>query len=97
MKYRSRTEIFGEILTVARGTGVSRTKVMYKTILTFLQAREYLSILTERGLIQYDKATQTYRTTERGLKFLDKYTELSQLMKGLEEGRVTKLVSQEVS
>ena len=86
MKYRSRTEIFGEILTVTRGTGVSRTKVMYKTILTFLQAREYLSILTERGLIHFDKTTQTYRTTERGLKFLDKYSELSQLMKGLEEG-----------
>ena len=94
MKYRSRTEIFGEILVAARGTGVSRTKVMYKTFLTFLQAREYLSILTERGLIQYDKATQVYRTTEKGLIFLNKYTELSQLMKGIEEGRITKLVSQ---
>jgi predicted transcriptional regulator len=99
MRYRSRAEIISDILTVARGGGISRTKVMYKSMLSFLQLKEYLSILTERGLLRYDKTTQTYGTTEKGLIFLHKYAELTELTKGIEQGRVTnrRIVSQEVN
>ena len=99
MRYRSKAEIIGEILTVASGGGISRTKVMYKSMLSFLQAKEYLSTLTELGLLRYDKTTQTYGTTEKGLIFLHKYTELPELTNGIEQSRVTyrRSVSQEVN
>ena len=99
MRYRNRAEIISDILTVARSGGVSRTKVMYNSMLSFLQVKEYLSILTERGLLRYDKTTQTYGTTEKGLIFLHKYTELTELTKGIEQSRVTyrRSVSQEVN
>ena len=70
---------------------------MYRTFLTFLQAKEYLSILTERGLLRYDQVTQTYRTTEEGLIFLDKYIQLAELTKGIEQGRVSERVNQIIS
>jgi len=99
MRYRSRAEIINDILTVARGGGVSRTKIMYMSMLSFLQVKEYLSILTERGLLRYDKSTQTFGITEKGLMFLHKYTELTELTNGIEQSRVTYLrnVSQEVN
>ena len=99
MRYRSRAEIIGQILADARGGGVSRTKVMYMSMLSLLQAKEYLSILTERGLLRYDKETQTYGTTEKGLMFLHKYTELTELTNDIGQSRVTygRSVSQEVN
>jgi predicted transcriptional regulator len=97
MRYRSRAEIIGQILAVARDGCVSRTKVMYMSMLSLLQAKEYLSILTERGLLRYDKSTQTYATTEKGLTFLHKYNELTELMKDVEEDRVTKRVVSQIN
>jgi predicted transcriptional regulator len=68
-------------------------------MLSFFQVKEYLSILTERGLLRYDKETQTYVTTEKGLIFLRKYTELTEIIKGIEQSRVSnrRIVSQEVN
>jgi hypothetical protein len=37
---------------------------------TFNQLKEYLSLLAEKGLIQYEEGTHTFRTTERGIHFL---------------------------
>jgi predicted transcriptional regulator len=33
--------------------------------------KEYWMALTEEGLLVYDSATQTFKTTEKGLKFLE--------------------------
>ncbi|MGI0001285.1 MAG: winged helix-turn-helix domain-containing protein, partial [Nitrososphaeraceae archaeon] len=52
MKYRSRTEIVGNILDAANG-GATKTKIMYKAFLSYAQLREYLSVLIENNLLEY--------------------------------------------
>ena len=69
MKYRSRTDITGLILEAANG-GATKTKIMYKSYLSFSQLREYLSMLVEKGLIEYEDGIAKYRTTEKGLRML---------------------------
>jgi predicted transcriptional regulator len=69
MKYRSRTDITGLILEAANG-GATKTKIMYKAYLSFAQLKEYLSMLIEKGLIEYEEGITRYRTTEKGLMML---------------------------
>jgi predicted transcriptional regulator len=73
MKYRSRIEIMSQILEAANGGGATRTKIMYKAFLSFIQLREFLMVLTKSDLLSYDGETQTFKTTEKGLRFLDAY------------------------
>jgi predicted transcriptional regulator len=71
MKYRDRIDIISQILKIANGGDVTRTKIMYRGLLSYAQIKEYLMLLTEKELLRYDKETQTFRTTEKGLRFLD--------------------------
>ena len=79
MKYRSRTEIVGLILEAANGGGATKTKTMYKAFLSFAQLREYLTMLQDNGLIEYEGGKQTYRTTEKGMRLLDIYEKMYEL------------------
>ena len=79
MKYRSRTEIVGNILDSANG-GASKTKIMYKAFLSYNQLKEYLSILIENNLIEYLDGTQTFKTTEKGLNYLKMHNEIGELL-----------------
>lgn len=54
MKYRSRTDIVSQILEAANG-GASKTKIMYKAYLSYAQLKEYLSVLVENGLLEYQE------------------------------------------
>lgn len=76
MKYRSRSDIIGLILEAANG-GATKTKIMYKAFLSFAQLREYLSMLSEKGLIEYQDGTQRYRTTEKGIRLLQIYNQMN--------------------
>jgi len=87
MKNRSRTEIFGRVLEVANGTGVSKTQIMYRAFLSFNQLKEILTTMTERGLLEFDTTTQTFKTTEKGLRVLHACTELNELINGFEENK----------
>ena len=79
MKYRSRTEIVGNILDSANG-GASKTKIMYKAYLSYNQLKEYLTILIENNLIEYLDGTKTFKTTEKGLFFLKIHNEIGELL-----------------
>jgi predicted transcriptional regulator len=79
MKYRSRTEIVAMILDSANG-GATKTKMMYKAFLSYNQLKEYLPMLIENELIEYLNGTQTFRTTEKGLKFLKMHNEIGELL-----------------
>ncbi|MFY9798661.1 MAG: winged helix-turn-helix domain-containing protein [Candidatus Nitrosopolaris sp.] len=70
MKYRSRSEIVSLLLDAANGGGATKTKLMYKAYLSFNQLREYLSLLVENGLIEYEEGMRTYRSTEKGIRLL---------------------------
>jgi predicted transcriptional regulator len=54
MKYRSRSDIVGLLLDAANGGGATKAKLMYKAYLSFNQLREYLTLLVENGLIEYE-------------------------------------------
>ena len=71
-KYRSRTEIIHDILRTANsdGNGASQTKIMYSAFLSYTQVKEYLTILIDKGLLQYDLGNQKFKTTEKGLILL---------------------------
>jgi predicted transcriptional regulator len=79
MKYRSRTEIVGDILEAANGRA-TKTKIMYKAFLSYVQLKEYLSVLTENNLIEYLDGTQTFKTTEKGLNYLKMHNEIGDLL-----------------
>jgi predicted transcriptional regulator len=76
MKYRSRTDIVSQILEAANG-GATKTKIMYKAYLSYAQLKEYLSVLVENGLLEYEEAEQEYKTTQKGSKFMRVYNEMS--------------------
>ena len=79
MKYRSRTEIVAMILEAANG-GATKTKIMYKVMLTYNQLKNYLSILIENNLIEYLEGTKTFKTTEKGLNLLKIHNEMTELL-----------------
>lgn len=60
----------GLLLDAANGGGATKTKLMYKAYLSFNQLREYLALLVENGLIEYEEGMRTYRTTEKGMRLL---------------------------
>jgi predicted transcriptional regulator len=70
MKYRSRSDIVGLLLDAANGGGATKTKLIYKAYLSINQLREYLALLVENGLIEYEEGMRTYRTTEKGMRLL---------------------------
>jgi predicted transcriptional regulator len=78
MKYRSRSDIIGLLLEAANGGGATKTKMMYKAFLSFNQLREYLAVLVENALIEYE-GNQTYRTTQKGLRVLQLQNKIEEL------------------
>jgi predicted transcriptional regulator len=70
VKYRSRSDIIELLLNAADGGGATKTKLMYSAFISFNQLKEYLSLLAENGLIQYEQETHTLKTTEKGIHFL---------------------------
>ena len=90
MSYRTRIEIISCILEIAnRGNSTTKTKIMYGAFLSHSQMKEYLTILTDNGLISYDLVTRTFKTTDKGHRFLQVCNGLDTLMKeeraGLEQ------------
>jgi predicted transcriptional regulator len=76
MKYRSKTDITSQILNAANG-GATKTRIMYKTFLSYAQLKVYISVLIANDLLEYDQARHIYKTTERGLKLLKIYNQIT--------------------
>jgi predicted transcriptional regulator len=62
----------------AKKKTITTTKIMYNTLLNHPRLKEYWSDLTELGLLEYDITTNTFKTTENGLRFLEVFSELNQ-------------------
>jgi predicted transcriptional regulator len=89
MNYRSRDDIVSVILDAANSGGLTKTKIMYQAYLSHDQMKEYLSVLIENDLLGYDVYTRKFKTTEKGLRFLDAYTQMSDVMKTEQQGQQT--------
>ena len=81
MTYRSRMDIVSKILQVANGGGAAKTKIMYSAFLSYSQMKEYLMMLTQNDLLSYDLDTRTFKTTEKGLRFLEVYNQMDGMIK----------------
>ena len=80
LKHRTREEITALILEAITHTNrATQTIIMYKSYLTHVQLKQFLSSLTEKGLIEYHKLERIYTITEKGMHFLDVYNQLNQL------------------
>lgn len=55
---------------------------MYRANLSFAQLFEYLDFLTNMGLLEIQKENRknTYFTTEKGERYLDKYKDISNIL-----------------
>jgi predicted transcriptional regulator len=79
MKYRSRTDIVALILEAANG-GATKTRIMYKAFLSYAQLKEYLTVLLQNEVLEYDEGRQNFRTTEKGLRLLQMYSQFDEMM-----------------
>lgn len=79
VKYRSRSDIITSILETTK-PGATKTKIMYKSYLSYSQAVSYVKFLLENELIRYEEGKQVYWTTEKGYKLLSLSSEISDMM-----------------
>jgi predicted transcriptional regulator len=76
--------IIAEILNASR-KGLTKTQIMYKAGLSFIQVVPYLSFLLELDLLEKMSINEKtiYKTTQKGVEFLKKYKEINELLKQL--------------
>ena len=85
MKKEDRLNIITLILEVSSknsentGKTITTPKIMYSTLLNHPRLKGYWTALTEVGLLHYDITTDTFKTTEKGLRFLEVFSELDQI------------------
>jgi predicted transcriptional regulator len=53
---------------------------MYKAYLSYAQLKEYLSVLVENGLLDYQEGELKYKTTDKGLRFMRTYDEIGEMV-----------------
>ena len=70
MVNRDRHDITIEILRKAV-SGKSKTELMRDVGLSYLQTKQYLAVLLDKGLLEID-GRRRFRTTKKGLEFLEK-------------------------
>jgi predicted transcriptional regulator len=88
MKYRSSTEIIDSMLRSIR-SGATKTHIMYRAYMSYSQLKEYLKLLEERQLIKYEQGSQLYMLTEKGLRFMNAYDKINELVPSISEGKAT--------
>lgn len=77
--YRSKMAIIAKLLEISR-MGTTKTQMMYSVYLSWTQQKKYLAFLQEYDLITFDDNAKLYRTTDKGIKFLDYASEIGRLM-----------------
>lgn len=87
MRHRNRIEIINQILEIANDDdddgycGARKTQIMHKAFLSYSRLKEYLTVLTDNDLLSCDLETGTFKTTDKGRRFLEKYNEVNNVMK----------------
>jgi predicted transcriptional regulator len=81
-KRRDKLYIIAEVLEIVKD-GVLKTQIMYRANLSFTQLNEYLRFMLKNELLEKvlvnDK--EIYKATEKGLDFLGRYREITELLK----------------
>jgi predicted transcriptional regulator len=80
LKTRDRTEIIGLILQALEGEPLTRSKIMYQSMLNFTQVTGYTAFLVQEGLLRYMMLDRKYAITDKGRQFLALFSETSKLL-----------------
>jgi predicted transcriptional regulator len=82
MKYRSSFEVIASILEAIRNDGVGQYAIMTHAGISHSQFKKYLESLAEIGLVEmkHKEDRILYRTSEKGLYFLDQYYVLLEML-----------------
>ena len=85
-KRRDKLCIIAEILGIAK-EGTLKTQIMYKANLSFAQLNEYMKFMLKVKLLEKltNQGKDVYMVTDKGLDFLQRQCELSELLKTEEE------------
>jgi predicted transcriptional regulator len=85
-KRRDKLYIIAEILEIAK-EGTLKTQVMYRANLSFTQLNDYLDFMLKIGLLEKVdiNAKNIYKASDKGLDFLQRYREMTELLKTEED------------
>jgi predicted transcriptional regulator len=85
-KRRDKLCIIAEILEIAKD-GTLKTQIMYKANLSFAQLNDYLKFMLKIRLLNkvVESGKDEYFSTEKGLDFLQRQCELTELLRGEDE------------
>jgi len=80
-KRRDKLVIMAEIVNIAR-KGTSKTRIMYKANLSFCQINEFLSLLSQTGLLERSAADGKviYKATQKGLNFMERQQQIMDML-----------------
>jgi predicted transcriptional regulator len=85
-KRRDKLFIIAEILDIAKD-GSLKTQIMYRANLSFTQLNDYLKFMLRISLLEkvFRNDKDTYQATEKGMDFLQRYREITELIKTEED------------
>jgi predicted transcriptional regulator len=90
MKNRDRFEIFSLILQIANGgNNATATRIMNRALLSYKQMKEHLMFLTQKELLCHDNVNGTFMTTEKGIRFLEIYGRMEDMIRLQQEQKQT--------
>ncbi len=81
-KRRDREEIIFEILKAAI-TPTTRTRLIYASFLSGTELKEYVGMLIERRMLEFDELNRKLMITDDGRRFMKIYEELKNERMGL--------------
>ena len=87
-KRRDKLSIIAEILDISK-EGTLKTQIMYKANLSFAQLNDYLKFMLKTSLLSKFRANgkDVYTATDKGVDFLQRHFELTELLKEEENGK----------
>lgn len=85
-KRRDKLFIMAEILEIAK-EGSLKTQIMYRANLSFTQLNDYLNFMLRISLLEkiFENDRETYRATDKGVDFMQRYREITELLKTEED------------
>ena len=78
--YRNRIDIIESILDITNGNEVRQGEILCKANITYAKFKEYMPFLIQYGLIEYVRHEKTYKTTAKGLDFLNILNKMKSLL-----------------
>ena len=85
MKNRSDVEIMASMLRSASTKWEYQTTIMDTAAVSHAQLVRSRAIAVQKGLVEYSEITGLYKTTEEGLRYLEKYLQLLRLLPAIPE------------